>query len=83
MKLRACASSSSSMAFCPHWKAQHCQAPVLLQTWAGQKENKQAAQDILVKLAKANSEVRAGSGASAPGQAHKEVQGAACMTDLT
>ena len=28
-----------------------------VQTWSGQAENKQAAQEILVKLAKANSEV--------------------------
>ena len=43
--------------------AHHFYTPVMLlrlhglQTWAGQPEKKQAAQDILVKLAKANSEV--------------------------
>ena len=31
-----------------------------VQTWAGQPENKQAAQEILVKLAKANSEAQKG-----------------------
>lgn len=32
----------------------------VVQTWAGQPENKQAAQEILVKLAKANSEAQKG-----------------------
>lgn len=31
-----------------------------MQTWAGQPENKQKAQEILVKLAKANSEAQLG-----------------------
>ena len=31
-----------------------------MQTWAGKAENKDAAQDILVKLAKANSEAQLG-----------------------
>ncbi len=36
------------------------EAVLVLQTWAGHPENKRKAQDILVKLAKANSEAQLG-----------------------
>ena len=37
-----------------------CMTAGFLQTWGGEADNKQAAQDILVKLAKANSEAQLG-----------------------
>ncbi len=43
---------------CSHLPA--CCPAALLQTWAGKPENWAAAQDILVKLAKANSEAQQG-----------------------